>query len=431
MTQKQFKEALLRGQGRCIRAVRSDSAKYYSVVLWACSHTVAFDAQCEGTKAWFVYQLISCYQDKKPFLDAAIASLQKAKSDGGWEILYLAELLNYFAIDGEQTAEDALWDKYDALYCALLRKKKAPEGVFPERDDFAMICQVLADSKEAMVKIAEDIGRLFLSKEFYDGSDFAWLFDSKAKQYMGTIKKKAQKSVNIAAYLQRHEAHEEELEQGRKNRRENPERNYSGIAFSLWLKKKADSETVLKYVNAYLTQHEPAERAEALKAFSRCPFPMDPSPIIEDAKSDFEPLRNAAWWALENIRHPAVRVFAMEQIDCDLENALPVLIRNYKTQDEAWLTERVKSIPVDFEGTTAWHGIYGDILAMEDYKLKAPPALLRHIYETTYCSFCREYTLRQMGKRRLLDQTILEECLLDSNDDIRTYAARCLKRRQT
>lgn len=40
MTQKQFKEALLRGQGRCIWAVRSDPAKYYSVVLWACSHTV-------------------------------------------------------------------------------------------------------------------------------------------------------------------------------------------------------------------------------------------------------------------------------------------------------------------------------------------------------------------------------------------------------
>lgn len=431
MTQKQFKEALLRGQGRCIQAVRSDPAKYYSVVLWACSHTVAFDAQCEGTKAWFVYQLISCYQDKKPFLDAAITSLQKTKPDGGWKILYLAELLNYFAIDGEQTAEDALWDKYDALYCALLRKKKSPEGVFPERDDFAMICQVLADSKEAMVKIAEDIGRLFLSKEFYDGGNFDWLFDSKAKRYMGMLKKTAQNSVNIAAYLQRHEAYEEELVQRREHRRENPERNYSGIARSLWLKKKADSETVLKYANVYLAQHEPAERAEALKAFSRCPFPMDPSPIIEDAKSDFEPLRNAAWWALENIRHPAVRAFAMEQIDCDLENALPVLITNYKTQDEAWLTERVKSIPVDFECTTAWHGIHGDILAMEDHKLKAPPALLRHIYETTYCSCCREYTLRQMGKRRLLDQAILEECLLDSNDDICTYAARCLKRRRT
>ena len=68
MTQKQFKEALLRGQGRCIRAVRSDSAKYYSVVLWACSHTVAFDAQCEGTKAWFVYQLKAVFgcRNRKP-----------------------------------------------------------------------------------------------------------------------------------------------------------------------------------------------------------------------------------------------------------------------------------------------------------------------------------------------------------------------------
>ena len=57
------------------------------------------------------------------------------------------------------------------------------------------------------------------------------------------------------------------------------------------------------------------------------------------------------------------------------------------------------------------------------------PALLWHIYETTYCSCCREYALLQMGKRRLLSAEILEECLLDSNDDIRKYAAKCLTRR--
>lgn len=98
MTQKQFKEALLRGQGRCLQAAKSNPTKYYSIVLWACSHAVAFDAQCEGTRAWFVYQLISFYEEREPFLKAAISSLQKAKSNGGWKVLYLAELLYHLQV---------------------------------------------------------------------------------------------------------------------------------------------------------------------------------------------------------------------------------------------------------------------------------------------------------------------------------------------
>lgn len=430
MTQKQFKEALLRGQGRCLQAIQSDPAKYYSIVLWACSHTVAFDAQCEGTRAWFVYQLISCYEDKEPFLKAAISGLQKATSDGGWRVLYLAELLCQFASDGELAAESTLWDKYKELYHALLTKRKAPDGIFPERDNFAMLCQVLADSKVSMVRIAEDIGRLYRTKDFYDGYDFDWLFNTKAKRYMGTLKKQAQKSPNVSAYLQYSKAKEEEAAKKRQNRRADPERYMQGRMLSVWLRNKADAETVQKYADAYLMQKDPIKRANALVAFSRCPFPGDPETVIQDARSDCEPLRNAAWEALENIRHPSVRGFAMEQLPYCTEMVIPILILNYQSQDEEMLVTLIKSIPVDFECNTNWHGIHGDILAMEDRKLKAPPALLWHIYETTFCSCCREYALLQMGKRRLLSTEILEECLLDSNDDIRKYASKCLKRRQ-
>ena len=126
MTKKQFKEALLRGQGRCIKVVQDNPDKYYSVVLWACSNEVTFDAQCEGTRAWFVYQLISFYQDKTSFLDAIITSIQKTKSDGGWKMLYLAELLAHFVADGDKIAEQVLWSKYQELYKRLKARKKSP-----------------------------------------------------------------------------------------------------------------------------------------------------------------------------------------------------------------------------------------------------------------------------------------------------------------
>jgi len=426
MTQKQFKQSLLRGQGRCVKAVQADPEKYRNTILWACSHRVAFDPQCEGTRAWFVYQLIGCYADKKPFLDAAIAGIQKAKSNGGWVILYLAELLTHFVIDGETAAEDALWGKYEELYAALLKKKQPPKGIFPERDDFAMLCQVIGEWRGTMVKIAEDIGRLYLEKEFYNGDDFDWLFAICAKRCMGMLKKRAEKSENIAAYLKAGF----ETEESWKKESLKVERTRTGRSLAVWLKRQADEETERAYAKAYLEQTELDARAEALGAFALRAFPGDPTPIIEDAKSEHLKLREAAWEALGNVRHPLVRQVAIEHLREDVETVLPVLIMNYQKDDEEMLIELVKSVKVDFACTTAWHSVHGDVLNMKDYGLKAPKELLYHIFDTTYCSCCREYALLQMGKRRLLTAEILEECLFDSSYDIRAYAKRCFARRK-
>lgn len=425
MTQKQFKESLLRGQGRCIIAVQSDPERYYSTVLWACSHAVAFDPQCEGSRAWFVYQLICCYPDRRPFLEAAVASIQKTKPSTAWKVLYLAGLLSHFAADGESSAEAALWGKYEELYAALMRKKRLPIGIFPERDDFFMLCQVLAVDRAAMVRIAEDIGKLCLTRDFYDGGDFDWLFSTCAKRYMGTLKKLAEKSENIAHFLRVGYAEEEAW----KARSQKPFDPGSGRMLSSWLKKTDDAQTVQAYAQAYLAQTDPAARAKALEAFFACPYPNDPTPIIQDANSCYPKLKEVAWQALENIRHPLVRQFAVEQMRKDPEMALPIFLVNYEPQDENLLIDIVKAVKTDFACTTAGHGVQSEVLGMGDHGLKAPAALLQHIYETTYCSFCREDALRQMGKRKLLTDEMLEECLLDSNYDIRTYAKSVLTRR--
>ncbi len=425
MTKKQFKEALLRGRGRCMNAILDAPEKYYTVVLWACSHEVAFDAQCEGSRSWFVYQLISCYQEKTAFLEAAITGLKNTKSDGGWKMLYLAELLSYFAEEGEELAKEAMWSKYEELYAALMARKRLKAGVFAERDDFAMLCQVLAGEKDSLLKIAEDIGRLYRERPFYDAFD--WLYDVKARRYIKTLKKRAQKSKNIAEYLRV----EQEYEKAWQGRIEKPGENRpkKGVALSLWLKYKADEETVLKYARTYLEQSDFKERAKALEAFFVCPFPENPLPIIEDTKSECESLKEAAWRALENIRHPLVRKFAVENIQMEVETVLPIFIMNYEEQDEEMLVSLVKSIKVNRNTETGWHGIFRNVLEIKKWGMKVPASLLYYMYENTYCSCCREHILRQMGKQRLLTNEILKECLFDCNDEVRSYAKRCLKRR--
>lgn len=429
MTQAQCKEALLRGQGRCLQAVQSNPARYAPVVLWACRHECAFDAQCEGSRAWFVYQLIGCYEDKTPFLQAAMDALDHAKSNGGWRIFYLAELLSLFACDGESAAADALWRKYDRLYADLSAKKQRPNRYFAELDDFDNLCVILADSPRHMAKIAGDIGHLYRTHDFYEGWDFDWLFGDKVRQYRKSLEKHAARSADIAVFLAVERIHQAEESASRvlQPPRRHPQK---GIALSLWLQKKADAATVQSYAEAYLAQTDPEARTEALRAFSRCPFPCDPAPILTDADDSCEALREAAWDALAHIRHPAVRDFAIARMEDNAERALPILITNYQPQDEPRLYRLVSGLRVDRACTTNWHGIHMDILGMADKGLRAPLSLLQLIYETTYCSNCREYALRQLGKRRALTDEMLAESLWDSSSDIRAYAKRLLARRK-
>ena len=412
----------MRGHGRCVQRVRANPGRFQKEILWACRHNITFDTQCEGPRAWFVYQLICCYEDQSPFLEAAVRALDRAKSDNSWKTLYLSELLFYFAQDGVPCAARALWRKYDALYAVLSARKRPPTAGsrFSARDDFAMLCEVLADSKEAILRIAEDIGRLYAKENIYDGWDFDWLFESKGKRYLPFLKRQAKKSENIARYLGVGQAYEStSAEAAQAPSEKSPQ---SGTPLSLYLRKTADSETVRRYVNEYLSRSAPEARAAVLSAFCRCPYPDNPAPILSDADASCEMLKEAAWKALANIRHPAARAFAISHLEKEAELALPVLIKNYEKQDALLLQRFLEKITVDFDCTTAWHGIQMDLLYMESRGKSLPKSILLYIYETTYCSCCRKEALVQMGKRRMLTTAILQECIWDSNDEIRAFA---------
>lgn len=221
-TQEEFKEALLCGQGRCVQAAQAEPERYADMVLWGCTQSLSFDTQCEGTRAWLVHQLVNCYADKAPFIELAAQSLKSAQSDGGWKVLALAELLYHFYEDGFTCAEQALWDKYAELYERLMSTKQLPAPVFHERDDFTYMCEVLANSKASVLKIAADIGQLYRENSCYDGMDFSWIYTSKSKMYLLSLKKEAKKSEDIAEYLHASDAEEKRWDEMIKNRSNTP-----------------------------------------------------------------------------------------------------------------------------------------------------------------------------------------------------------------
>lgn len=99
MTKDQVRQAFQRGLGRGILAVQKTPERYRELVLWACGRNLSFDTQCEGTRAWYDYQLISCFPDNKEFLELIEQKLLGMKPNSSWDYLHFSELLMYFAME--------------------------------------------------------------------------------------------------------------------------------------------------------------------------------------------------------------------------------------------------------------------------------------------------------------------------------------------
>lgn len=429
MTRKDVKYALQRGLGRGYLAVKADPEKYRDLVKWACERDLSFDTQSEGTRAWYDYQLIMCYSDRTEFRDTIVKRFHDKKPDSSWDYAHFSELLSFFAEDGDQIAQAALWKKYEELLAALHGFRRSSRRMMVTTDCFEYLCVALCWTEENYARIAADIGDLFMRNHLYDGWHFEWIYDSRPNGVNQRLIKKAAHSKELSAYLSAIDGHKSEFLQMRKTRREAPIPD-SGRPLSVYLKRKAP-ELAPSYAEKYLAATDPEARATALEAFAVCPYPLDPASILADAQSDYPDLRDAAMEALAMIRHPAVRSFAWAQMDINPEEALPIGIKNYLPEDEGHLYAAVRAYPVDYACKSGWHHMHMMIqdLFDRDSGVDAPPkSLLPLLYESTLCSFCRGTIYRLMGRYHMTTPAMWEEMLYDSNDDIRAYAAAHFRR---
>ena len=430
MTKKEFKEAMLRGLGRCMIAVRQSPEKYRDFVLWACKRNFAYDAQSEGTRSWYTYMMANAYHDQETFVNAAAEALKKYHSNGSWDLLHLSELLMLFAQDGYESAQQAVEEKYQEILATMFARKRRPNRVFHELSDLEQLGLVLTVDSKSFLRIAGDFGRLYREKEYMCDGDFAWFFSSKGGQYRRAMEAAARKDKNIACFMRKEQAYIDTREEHWKQRQSLSPETYTGIRLSRWLAQKADKETVEQYALVYRDQTQPELRAKALKAFSCCPYPDDPQPIIEDTKSESQELQNAAWRALENIRHLVVRAFALNNAKNGIHTPenFSLLVTNYLPEDAALLEKLLRELIVAKD----WDGVHAAGLDIyrafnKDSGIPHPKDLLPLLFEYNPCSFCRESALVYMSKHRMLTKEVLEECQFDSNDDIRRMAAKRLK----
>ena len=186
---------------------------------------------------------------------------------------------------------------------------------------------------------------------------------------------------------------------------------------------KASDEELIEVAKILVDEKQEQMKANLLRVFRKRGFPLETDIIIEYTKSENVNLAQNAFEILSITKNEIVREYALELISSRkyLEESLSILLRNYQEKDEVLVLSLLKRIKVKYR-EDLWHRVYSDAITWMEQGRKAPENIIIFLYENTLCSCCREYIVRVMSKRGILNETFLMECLHDSNQDIRKFA---------
>lgn len=430
-----FKRALQCGLGRCALALQQPDVReaYREIVLWGCLHSTAYDPQCEGTRADYLYTLVRMYDDDAYFLTPLLARFTQYKQADSWTFLQFCELLTCFAKDGHTAARDALNAKYAAFYDALCKTRHINQAL---SDNFEALCvaRTSLGGIDAFLDISQALLALYARNPRYVPTDFRWFFDNAAHKFGARHIRHALcgKQATPALRALYHTLYDKPVPQPASQPVLPPTADdyltalaQSGTispALRVRFRYRADDATRTQLANALLAQTDPAKRAALLTLFRSTPFPLPCAPLLADAQADHPQLRDAAREALTQCRDAAVRDFALTLLAAQPTNsdALCMHLTNYRPADKALLLTALAALPVN-KSDSGWHAVVLHICAQfrAGNPARLPREVLCFVYERSLCSCCRASAVHFLGKRGWLTPEMLDECRHDSSEEIR------------
>ena len=464
MTQKEFKHDMQRGLGSCVVELKKaeNVERFMPIVLWGCARDMAYDAQSDGCRSFYLYELITHFADKTPFIDIVEKRLYLCMRSAGWEFAQDCEILECFASDGDLRSWDILRTCYKKLRKILQGKRKQTEsGRLPVAENFEHLCNailgVFYEEKERVARLYQyfvnDMGMLIKNNALYSADSFCW-FQAVSEKMLGKrmvseILHQTNTSEGIKEYLLSlemcGEMRERESAQRDKNipktadeiyrRIKTGEKNIQ-IHFPLWTRKlmrEGKQEEVERLAQIYKNEQDLKMRCTLLQSLTNefGAWSLEIPVLITDSKSTDTELADRALCALRHRKDARVREYAhiLLQEGKHAARAVSMLVANYEDEDRELFVNAVKQIPVTYRDR-AWHDAFSDILHMLQGTTKhKPKELLLYMYQNTLCSFCREYIVKEMGRRRMLTEELLEELQYDCNQDIQEYAKKKMKAR--
>lgn len=437
MNKAQFKHDFLRGLGSALVELRSNCnpIQFRDIVMYGCLHNTTYDMQCEGNRGWYLSQAAHLVEDKEAIESAVIQNFFHI-SDNYWLFNQYTSILYNFAMEGSEYARAALYQQYENMLKELSTRKRKTNGLYRRRDMFDLLCVWLTslDGWSMFKRIVQDVSEILLPKDI-DRFFSEWFYDN-AKGKFGKARvenyllKQSKKSQLVSVYYEKSKEWDNHIYE------KSPVptlEEYINTAFSknvrrwglsLRFSRNASREDLDKLAQVAIEETDPEIKVNLLWPFRRVKYPFPAGILLELSKSDDENLRDVAFDIMGKNPLSSYREYSISLIQQkkDVINAISLLARTFRPEDESLLLSIVKSLPITYDDGN-WHAAFMDIEDGIKYmrgKLKTD--ILDYLYRNTLCGSCRERIVRLMHKKKVLTKAILQECRFDSNSDIRAFA---------
>lgn len=417
-----FKQNMLRGLGKChVEMLESSNREVFREdILYGALNSISYDTYFEGTKCWYIYDLILGMQDGDYFENKIIEKLEKSKKLSIRTFNHLTDLLDQFAYDGSSRAKNVLEKQYQLL----LNKKRFSS------DDYEKLCNLIKIFNDLyrnkkIDKVLDDVYRYKLTHKSFDVTNLWFIqsmifnldevFISKIKAYFPEFDFEYNKN-NIPIRLE--------------NVSMDDIRNSNIEDLSLFVRcmDKSYHNELIDYLLEINDKEKSIIIVKNLKISNKL-FNEKIDRLLELIKK--YDLQYQAYFLDFLARHKSkkLRSLAYKLIDNSTfkEHGIDLLIANHSKEDIEYLYRYFKSASFNFNGHKS-HEYVSNIIKYfnnggKDEKIKS---LLIYYYENNYCSYCRKEIIDIMKKFNLLTDEIINEMEYDCNYDIRKMAKKML-----
>lgn len=427
---EQFAVALRSGHGRAVQHVLAYGATGFDdLIVNACLHNQAYDAQCEGSRAAWMLQIAEAAGlEKRVAREVAAALRAGANDDGIWDVSQCTRLALYFAERGEGDARSA-------LYAAC---GKTSDGA-----DLVAAHEIIGlDGADGLLFVAERLGeRLVKSPESQiDDFPIRWYDEQHGKGAARRIlAAAAAQHAHVSAYLRHIEDARGKL-RGRRRRIDNIPKSWfeeprkrpsihsmsaddvlrdidagapgkAKFFYRSWGMRT--SESALQAIAARLFQETNPDRlARLLAVFMARPFPLFDARTVRFADHADRDVRWAAYAALANHAHPDVRKLALDRLNAERfeERELMLFKLNLRPGDWALIRHSLEW-PADTERLHSLLSDVQDVFGLAPSEEAVEPLLL--VYERTPCAICRHCAVNALDRSGRVPPWVAEECRYD------------------
>jgi len=435
LSREEFAAALKKGLGRAWWHVAEHGLDDVAdLVLEACLHNQTYDVQCESSRAAWLFEMFSGTGHYAAFRAAILSALQTENED--WDVGQLCRLTKAMAAKGDERARKTL-------------KEFVFDKASHRADDDSLGAEEWLElaGVEGVIDLARIYGQRLITNPDETPSDYLGWSNEIESAYQAALLQQAKTDPAIAAYCKYLEAHgaftprqpvdrEAARQQTRQRIREQSTLNqildeakngvgeYPGRYTTFG--RYATLEELETVYTTLLATMDYVARVRLLWVFRRAPLPRLADVFLDWATADNEELRSAAIEALAGVTDARVHALAREKIanghltGADRE-VLDLFLHNYHSEDAQLIASALST--VELEADWDAHSLSWSLIDLG--KNHAGPELiaaLRWAYENNPCTNCRYEIVKLLDHFGALEDTLLQECLHDAEEDTRAIA---------